>query len=486
MTIHQIHGSAKGVVVANVQDALPFFQLNDPVSSEGIALLILEHQDTRIPDTKQVIKFPAQFHDTDEPILITAALLQIGSKKVQRHRPVTCAEVPTQVIRVLAYRDQVKFEWAQLVEGPIKTMLALDMMSFLGRDEILDIWDRQYLDKFFRKTPSKDAYLFAATLRLKTGAATELLSISGKDGVYSEPRTDNGRSPDPTFRVAWLPHKTYAEAALINQTTQQKSWLVRNGERLGIRVHESDASEVHAAHRPEVSYLDGTSVMSYKVGPLPWGTTKASLQKAFKQWQWTARPGQPQGQAGDGVFWSAQATQHPSHWVFTMAYGDVLISHNDAIKAAKTHKESSVIASTKTLKQMTAKPKPATEGPQVDPWLTNDPWAPMQSKVPPPSVSSAQLAQMQSNSEQHIQESITMPEDAAMDQATQSRVAALEEQVKQLTTSVGQLTGNVNTIHTQQHQLGNQVRKMKTHMDNQHASLHSMIDNKLEDQISSS
>ena len=47
LTIHQIHGNAKGVVVVNVNDALPFFQLNDLVSTEGIALLILDHHDLR-------------------------------------------------------------------------------------------------------------------------------------------------------------------------------------------------------------------------------------------------------------------------------------------------------------------------------------------------------------------------------------------------------------------------------------------------------
>ena len=96
--MHQIQSNAKGVVIVNVQDALPFFQLNEPVSSEGVALLILDHQDVRIPDPKQMVKFPAHFCDTDEPILVTAAMLQIGSKPVQRHRPDTCVkidEVPT-------------------------------------------------------------------------------------------------------------------------------------------------------------------------------------------------------------------------------------------------------------------------------------------------------------------------------------------------------------------------------------------------------
>lgn len=489
LTVHQIQSNAKGVVVVNVQDALPFFQLNEPVSSEGVALLILDHQDVRIPDPKQMVKFPAHFCDTDEPILVTAAMLQIGSKPVQRHRPDTCVkidEVPTQVVRLLTYRDQAKMDWASIVEGPMKALLTLETLAFLEQDQILDIWDRQYLDKSFKKTPAKDAYLFAATLRLKTGAAQELLALSGKDGLYSEPRTDNGRAPDSAFRVIWLPRKTFAEATLINQTTHQKSWLVRSGDRLGLRVKEEDASDVHMQHRPEVSYLDGTSVMEYKVGPLPWGTTKVGLQKAFKQWQWPARPGQPQGQSNDGVFWSAQATQHPSHWVFTMAHGDVLISHKDPLKAAKTNKESSVIASTKTLKQMATPMKKVVDQSTTDPWLnvTNDPWAQAPTKAPTQALTSAQIAQMQSTIEQNIRDTLAPMEDAAMDGATDSRVSALEEQVKQLTTSVGQLTGNMHTLHNQQQQLGTQVHKMQTHMDNQHASLQSMIDGKLEAQMS--
>ena len=89
---------------------------------------------------------------------------------------------------------------------------------------------------------------------------------------------------------------------------------------------------------------------------------------------------------------------------------------------------------------------------------------------------------MQNAIEQNLRETLTPPEDAMMDDA---RVTALEEQVKQLTTSVGQLTGNMHTLHNQQQQqLGTQVQKMKMHMDSQRASLHTMIDNKLEDQMS--
>eukprot|EP00435_Cladocopium_sp_Y103_P039949 s1234_g10.t2 len=434
LTIHQIQGNARGVVVVNVQDALPFFQLQEAVSTEGIALLILDHTDPRIPAAQQTIKFPAHFTDTDEPILVTAAMVQIGAKQVQRHKPDSCVkidQVQTQVIRLLAYRDQLKLDWASLAEGPIRALLGTEFLAFMSQDQILDIWDRQYLDKSFKKVQAKDAYLFAATFRLQVEAAHKLLDMSGKEGLYTEPRTDNGRSPHPDFRVIWLPRKSYTEAALINQTTSQQTWLVRNGERLGLRVHESDASEVHTQHRPEISYLDGTSVQSYKVGPFPWGTTKHGLQKVFTQWKWPARPGQPQGQASDGVFWSAQATQHPSHWVYTMDHGDVLVSHNDPIKAAKT------------LKQLTMPAKKAEQS-TADPWLTHDPWSHATLKPSPASLTQVQLAQMQNTIEQNLREHLVSSEDASMDSANDSRVAALEDQVKQLATSVGLVLGTFN------------------------------------------
>ena len=39
LTVNQIQSNAKGVVVVNLQDALPFFQLNEPVSSKRRCLI---------------------------------------------------------------------------------------------------------------------------------------------------------------------------------------------------------------------------------------------------------------------------------------------------------------------------------------------------------------------------------------------------------------------------------------------------------------
>ena len=51
----------------NVDEAIPYFQLTQPVSSEGVALLVIDHDDSRLPPNKQLLRVPAQCASTNEP-----------------------------------------------------------------------------------------------------------------------------------------------------------------------------------------------------------------------------------------------------------------------------------------------------------------------------------------------------------------------------------------------------------------------------------
>ena len=52
----QIAAGGKGVVIANITEVPPHFGLSEPVSTHGVALLVLEHDDSRLPNQHQVIK----------------------------------------------------------------------------------------------------------------------------------------------------------------------------------------------------------------------------------------------------------------------------------------------------------------------------------------------------------------------------------------------------------------------------------------------
>ena len=57
---NQIAPGSQGVVLANIIEVLPYFSLTEPVSNQGVALLILEHDDPRLPPQHRVIKCPVQ------------------------------------------------------------------------------------------------------------------------------------------------------------------------------------------------------------------------------------------------------------------------------------------------------------------------------------------------------------------------------------------------------------------------------------------
>ena len=71
MQASQIDPNSGGIALMNIDDALPCFGLNAPVSTEGIALLILDYEDDRIPQPKQLVKVPAQCIATQEPMLVS-------------------------------------------------------------------------------------------------------------------------------------------------------------------------------------------------------------------------------------------------------------------------------------------------------------------------------------------------------------------------------------------------------------------------------
>ena len=328
---NQIGPNAMGVVLVNIQEALPYFQLSAPVSQQGIALLILDHDDARLPPSCQVTKVPAKCLATNEPMIVSIAVLQIGAQQVVRNLPTNCLEVPEvshQVIRVQIYKDQCKAKWEELIQKPVKHLLNMSPFTEVASSAILDVWDRQYMTARMMKVPVQEAQLFMVNLRVESEAVETILKTNGEDGRFYELRRHDGRQPDESQQVVWLPGKTFAEAQVIQRASKIETSLVRQGDRYGLRTDHTKAEELHKLHRPDLVYIPGADLKKYKVGPMPFGTTKQSLVHVFQKWDWCARPVGPIGQTGDrsGIMWNVQAATDPTHWVFQMAHGDVLVS----------------------------------------------------------------------------------------------------------------------------------------------------------------
>ena len=121
------------------------------------------------------------------------------------------------------------------------------------------------------RAQASQAEVFAFLVRATETFATQLMHNAAVDGIYVEPRTMDGRKPDPAFRVVWMPRLSLAQVRLARSQTEAKTTVVRMGARFGLRVDREQAETVHAQHRPDLMFLDGHELRPYKVGPFPYG-----------------------------------------------------------------------------------------------------------------------------------------------------------------------------------------------------------------------
>ena len=502
ISLNQLHQKQMGIAVLNLSDAEPFLQLREPISSNGIAILLLDYHDAHLPPNHKLITCPASCTDTQEPMIITAALIQLGQQVISRYLPenrITVQQIETQVIRSILYRDQCQTAWTEIVAHPFKSILAIEGMTAIENSTILDVWDRQFLNKNFQRTQPESADMFAVTCRFTIEDAARALAANAQDGLYTEPRAQNGRQPCSDHKVVWLPKKNYAETVLAKQITEIDTAIVRAGDRYGLRVLASKVQAVHDQHRPGIAYLDTSQVKQYRVSPLPFGTTRQSLQQVIDQWKWNARPSHTMGltSSKDALIWVVSAASPPDFYIWTMSHGDVLIAELPDKGTGVPMKEQPVMASHRTLKHLTEQ-STATDSqasPQDDPWLQkgSDPWGTYAKGTTSAAHANNHIAKIEATVDRKIkaaiaEQAIPKSTDASMDGATDARVRHLEQQASNLTDQVSSLNTGVQSFQQQQSsvnkQIAQQMQQMQSHVDTQSKNFQHLLESKLEDQMS--
>ena len=394
-----ISPGSQGVALTNIAEAMPYFSLNEPVSSNGVALLILEFDDPRLPPSHQVLKVPVQCKETKDPLILKVALVQLGHQQVLRNLPtqtIEVPEVPNMVVRLVIFKDQFGGSWEEFIKSPVKHLMQQDPFRSLQQQDVIDVWDRQFMTTRMTRVTPEDAAMFSVNMRVSQAVADTIAQANGVHGTYVEPRSADGRNPDDRYKVVWLPKKTFGEAQVSQKTSKMPTKLVRQADRYGLRVESQDAEALHQLHRPDLVFIPGSELTKYRVGPMPFGSTKQSLVHVFTKWDWKARPLAPQGQAKDrsGVMWLVQASEPPSHWIFQLSHGDVLISPEE--KGIPTQDPpQAVLASSRTIQALQATAPASTSD---DPWIHYDPWTKPATREMPTS----QLVSMESRIEQNV------------------------------------------------------------------------------------
>ena len=162
-------------------------------------------------------------------MLLSAAMIQIGAKPVAPTQPVKVEEEANMVIRALVYRDEHDEPWDNVVKGPVKCLLQHASFAHIKTDEVMDVWDRQFLDEAFAKCQPPKAAVFSVLLRLPSAQPKALVADSGVSSVYCEPRSESGREPHADFKVVWTPKKSKQQIQILRSQMGGKSDLVRSG-----------------------------------------------------------------------------------------------------------------------------------------------------------------------------------------------------------------------------------------------------------------
>ena len=473
----KIAPNSSGVALANIHEVLPFFDLKEPISQKGVALLILEHDDARLPNHCQVIKVPALCKDTKDPLIVKVAVIQLGSVAVTRNTPaqaIEVPEVPNTVVRVLVYKDQFQGTWQDFVRSPVRHLMKQPPFATLQPPDVIDVWDRQFMSSRLTRTGPEESMIFSVNLRIKQEVLEDIFTANGVNGMYIEPRTPDGRQPADQYQVVWLPRKTFSEAQVCQQTSKVPATLVRQCDRYGLRVESSKAEELHRIHRPDLVYIPGAELAKYRVGPMPFGTTKQSLVHVFSKWQWQARPLAPQGQARDrsGVMWLVQAAEPPTHWIFQLSHGDVLVSLEE--KGTPVQEPSqAVLASSKTIQALQSKQLPASE----DPWIHHDPW--QATRPSTRELSTGQVTALETRIEQNLLHKLR-PDDTEMQAPPDEKIQALEARLDQLSATVAT---NQQEVHMQHQTVQNQLKSLDMKVDQQQGFFQNTLESKLEQQM---
>eukprot|EP00435_Cladocopium_sp_Y103_P006454 s588_g2.t1 len=496
----QVGNNAEGIVLIDEHEAQAMLKLPTPVTHKGLAVLVLATKENAQLHEADPIRFPALCLSTQEPLIASGYLYQLGSLKVERQEPsvkLAVDERATEAIRCLVFRDQATL-WESMQSHPVKTIFSnepLLQQDSQSEPVVIDVWDRQWVTKRFEKTKAASAELFAFSFRMLADKSNELISKSGTNGIYYEPRSACGRYPSDTHHVTWLPNTKFQEAKYAQQTSPQLTSLVRHADRYGLRSDTLNAQQIHEKHRPDTPLLLGSSKMLYMLGPLPFSTTKEAVTKLLKAWGWEARPLQPRGrsQDGSGVTWCIQATADPSHWIYVLQHGDVLISKLQEDKPNDAAQAFSIVASKKTMWHL-------HNNADTDPLQINDPWKP-KTTIKPPGISHppstnmhpATLANMEATLEKRILANISqkMPslEDVPMD-SMDSRVSQLESQIAQIQhhqqtvdNKLTQVDQSMQHVQTTQQGIESSVNQMQQQMEHQNVHLAQTIDRKMSEQL---
>ena len=489
--LSQVGPATNGIVLCDAVMSAPYLKAGKQLSAGGLAFIVLAASDTLPPTAliSEKVRIPVVCAANSEPLLIDGYLYQLGAQPVRRNITqdrFKLESVASCVGKFAIFRDQIDIPWEQFIQHPLKHLFSkVPVLQTCPEetcgghcemwhpceacrltDPILEIWNKQWLTYGFASASPEKAEVYSVCIRLPVSVQMQVQAYSGIAGIFVEPRSIDGRQPSDQFQVVWV-KVSNQELVLLRQTHPSVCGLARMGMKQGLRCRIEHAATLHASVKPTSSFLPQGRKCYYLVGPLPYGTVKASLTEALLTVGWKIRPLQTVATSKhvEGIMWKVQAVDDPPRSVIQLEHGEVLVTK---LEDHYVHAASSVqvVGSDRTKQLCSSNAKGS------DPLQQNDPWAAW-SKVSTNSVAIAAEAPL-ANLEQKVYESVMakLPREAMeVDDggAVDKRILNLEQQVMNLQEGQQQLS---HRVQEQGQTQGNQIQQLYAQSTRLEATVH--------------
>ena len=510
----EVTADATGLAFASLQQAKPFIEDAKTLSSTTLGLLIPAEVPKEFWGDAEMehIRFPALCTVTQEPMLISGTLLNLSDGTIARKEH-SCPDIPTlptSIIKIQLFQDEVAVDWSVITSGPIRAILQMAPILKLcagkqcGRDcahfhapvgdslpgMILDLWGRAFHNQNGKVTKPELASLYQVMIRVPEVALDTVIRTTVK-GLYLEPRDAQIKGPHPQYGVVWINGIDRDQALHLLRTSSHGLALARLGQRYGIRIPKQQEKEAHKELKPNDEYIAVAVKQVYSLYPLPHGLSRAQLSKVLVSWKWLARPLQPSRGTIHGQTWLVGSETAPPQPVLHAFDQDVLITlQKDATPQEARH---NLIASQRTRKFLKEGHQPQQNIVNGDPWTSGqDPWNNWKgtnassSSAPQPS----RFEQLQQTIQDEVKKQVQTPPPGLGTndevKGMQVSIAELQAQGKQFQSwfkeagsrmqqTEGQLKSLQSVVETQGRQVQQQISEIQSEVDNRTQILQSSL-----------
>lgn len=505
---------ATGIALATPSMIEQFLLAGKQVSNFPLAVVLI-NVDFALFETALTwseLKVPLRCTTNDDPVLVQAVLLQLGSEFVSpmKGQPLPLDVENAACVKIAVYRDSINVAWSDFVSGPVRYILdhlpclvVCDKSdckcgkwhaddSTVLRDPVLDVWRRQWLNLTFKPSPPEQSDIFMVNVRYAQQVERAVLEVSGFHGLFVEPRSLDGRTAVADYQVLWLHRMGLKEVMHIKQCQPNVIGAARIGSRLGIRVRAEHAVSVGALVKPDMVVLQSGARFNFEVGPVPFGLDRAAVQRLCAKWDWTVRAVNPIKtlDGHTGIVWHVQASADPPATIFKTQSGDVLVSklqdkQNGSVNSVN------VIGSAQTMDLCALR---TGKGQNEDPWANyRDPWSDSLKKVSPPQALESPmqaLKQVEERIEQAVLARLPKVADMEIDESgrveeafrqQEARVSSIEAQIQNLVQNQQTLDAKIDAAsHKADAQVNNLQCQVAAQFEAQSSKMEDMFTKQME------